>query len=48
MLLKIFSHVNLIRRNSLHIVLKLDQIVEAYDTFGHAATEKALKVILTN
>jgi alcohol dehydrogenase len=27
---------------------KLDQIVEAYDTFGHAAREKALKVILTN
>jgi len=27
---------------------KLDQIMEAYDTFGHAAKEKALKVILTN
>ena len=27
---------------------KLDQIVEAYDTFGNAAKEKALKVILTN
>jgi alcohol dehydrogenase len=27
---------------------KLDQIIEAYDTFGHAAKEKALKVILTN
>ncbi len=28
--------------------LKLDQIIEAYDTFGNAAKEKALKVILTN
>lgn len=27
---------------------KLDQIVEAYNTFEHAAKEKALKVILTN
>jgi alcohol dehydrogenase len=27
---------------------RLDQIIEAYDTFGNAATEKALKVILTN
>ena len=27
---------------------KLDQIVEAYETFGNAAKEKALKVILTN
>ena len=27
---------------------KLDEIVEAYDTFGNAAKEKALKVILTN
>ncbi len=27
---------------------KLDQIVEAYDTFEHASREKALKVILTN
>jgi alcohol dehydrogenase len=27
---------------------RLDQIIEAYDTFGHAAKEKALKVILTN
>jgi alcohol dehydrogenase len=27
---------------------KLDQIIEAYDTFEHAAKEKALKVILTN
>lgn len=27
---------------------KLDQILEAYDTFEHAAKEKALKVILTN
>jgi alcohol dehydrogenase len=27
---------------------RLDQIMEAYDTFGHAAKEKALKVILTN
>lgn len=27
---------------------KLDQIVEDYDTFEHAAKEKALKVILTN
>jgi alcohol dehydrogenase len=26
---------------------KLDQIIEAYDTFGNAAKEKALKVILT-
>ncbi len=27
---------------------KLEQIMEAYDTFEHAAKEKALKVILTN
>jgi alcohol dehydrogenase len=27
---------------------KLDQILEAYETFGNAANEKALKVILTN
>ena len=27
---------------------KLDQIIEAYDTFGNAAKEKALKVILIN
>jgi len=27
---------------------KLDQILQAYDTFGNAAKEKALKVILTN
>lgn len=27
---------------------KLDEIMEAYDTFEHAANEKALKVILTN
>lgn len=27
---------------------KLDQIMEAYEVFSHAATEKALKVILTN
>jgi len=27
---------------------KLNQIMEAYDTFGNAAKEKALKVILTN
>ena len=27
---------------------KLDQVVEAYETFGNAAKEKALKVILTN
>ena len=27
---------------------KLDQILEAYETFGNAAKEKALKVILTN
>jgi alcohol dehydrogenase len=27
---------------------RLDQIMEAYDTFGNAAKEKAIKVILTN
>ena len=27
---------------------RLDQIIEAYDTFGNAGREKALKVILTN
>lgn len=27
---------------------KLDQVMEAYETFGNAAKEKALKVILTN
>jgi hypothetical protein len=28
--------------------LALDEIMKAYDTFGNAAKEKALKVILTN
>jgi alcohol dehydrogenase len=27
---------------------RLDQVMDAYDTFGNAAKEKALKVILTN
>jgi alcohol dehydrogenase len=27
---------------------KLDEIIKAYDTFEHAAKEKALKVIMTN
>ncbi len=27
---------------------KLEQIIEAYDTFAHASKEKALKIILTN
>jgi alcohol dehydrogenase len=27
---------------------KLDDIIKAYDTFGNAAKEKALKIILTN
>jgi alcohol dehydrogenase len=27
---------------------KLDQVIEAYETFGNAAKEKALKVILTS
>jgi alcohol dehydrogenase len=27
---------------------RLDQVIEAYETFGNAAKEKALKVILTN
>lgn len=27
---------------------RLDQVIEAYDTFEHAAKEKALKVIMTN
>jgi alcohol dehydrogenase len=27
---------------------RLDQVIEAYETFGNAAEEKALKVILTN
>ena len=27
---------------------KLDQIIKAYDTFEHAAKEKALKIILMN
>lgn len=27
---------------------KLDQIIEAYETFGNAGKEKALKVILTS
>lgn len=26
---------------------RLDQVIEAYDTFGNAAKEKALKVILS-
>ena len=27
---------------------KLDDIVDAYDTFGHAMEERALKVIISN
>ena len=27
---------------------KLDQVMDAYETFGNAAKEKALKVIMTN
>jgi alcohol dehydrogenase len=27
---------------------KLSQIIDAYETFGHADREKALKVIMTN
>jgi alcohol dehydrogenase len=27
---------------------KLDEIIKAYDTFGNAAKERALKVIVTN
>ncbi|HEY2582374.1 MAG TPA: zinc-binding dehydrogenase, partial [Mucilaginibacter sp.] len=27
---------------------RLDQIIEAYDTFGNASREKALKIILSN
>ena len=27
---------------------RLNQVMEAYDTFGNAASEKALKVIMTN
>jgi alcohol dehydrogenase len=27
---------------------KLDEIIEAYNTFGNASKEKSLKVILTN
>ena len=39
---------NSLKNNKIWKHFKLNQIVEAYDTFGNAATEKALKVILTN
>ncbi|WP_235906243.1 zinc-dependent alcohol dehydrogenase family protein [Ginsengibacter hankyongi] len=48
MLLKTVQSKKLDPNNLITHHFKLDQIIEAYDTFGNAAKEKALKVILTN
>ena len=46
--IKMFSLKNLILKNLITHHFRLDEIMKAYDTFGNAAEEKALKVILTN
>ena len=48
MLLKIVQSNQLDPKKLITHRFKLDQIVEAYDTFEHAARKKALKVILTS
>jgi len=48
MLLKTVQSKKLDPNNLITHHFKLNQIIEAYDTFGNAAKEKALKVILTN
>ena len=48
MLLKTVQSKKLNPNNLITHHFKLNQIIKAYDTFGNAAKEKALKVILTN
>jgi len=48
MLLKTVQSKKLDPNNLITHHFKLSQVVEAYETFGNAAKEKALKVILTN
>lgn len=48
MLLKTVQSKKLEPANLITHHFKLDQIMDAYDTFGNAAKEKALKVILSN
>ena len=48
MLLKIVQSDKIQPKQLITHHFRLDQIMEAYDTFGNAANEKALKVILTN
>ena len=48
MLLKTVQGKKLVPSQLITHHFKLDHIVDAYDTFEHAAREKALKVILTN
>jgi alcohol dehydrogenase len=48
MLLKTVQSKKLEPANLITHHFRLDQIIAAYDTFGNAAQEKALKVILTN
>ncbi|MGZ3926774.1 MAG: zinc-dependent alcohol dehydrogenase family protein [Mucilaginibacter sp.] len=47
MLLKTVQSKKLEPNNLITHHFRLDQVIEAYDTFGNAAKEKALKVILT-
>lgn len=48
MLIKIVENEKLHPQKLITHHFRLDQIIEAYDTFGNAAKQKALKVILTN
>jgi alcohol dehydrogenase len=48
MLLKTVSSGKLVPEKLITHHFKLNNIVEAYETFGHAAREKSLKVILSN
>jgi alcohol dehydrogenase len=48
MLLKTVQSKKLQPNNLITHHFKLDQVIEAYETFGNAAKEKALKVILTS
>ncbi|HVV54842.1 MAG TPA: zinc-dependent alcohol dehydrogenase family protein [Mucilaginibacter sp.] len=48
MLLKTVQAKKLQPKNLITHYFRLDQVMDAYETFGHAAREKALKVILTN
>src|ERR1700744_4161574 len=48
MLLKTVQSKKLLPKQLITHHFRLDQVMEAYETFGNAAKEKALKVILTN